>query len=190
MLDPVRIRKVAAEYNNPRIRVAIIILEYAFLILYFGFLWLNTGVESAQTARYIGDLLFAQFFGQFVTVILAIQIGGQRQQVARWILALTYGGLGLWIMLDLTEGWLAAVIWVVSLVIGLIRDRDNVLGNAIAQGAWLMVAGFIAALVGSMAGVPEESLLFDHIGTTAGWGMIYYAGLLLTEWYTATHHQI
>jgi hypothetical protein len=75
-----------------------------------------------------------------------------------------------------------------SLVIGLITDRDNALGNAIAKGGWLIIAGFVAALIGSMAGVPEESLLFDDIGTTAGWGMVYYTGLLLTKWYIAAHN--
>jgi hypothetical protein len=186
MFDPARIRKAIAEQDIAGIRLVTIILEYAALILYFAFLWLNAGTESSQTAQYIGDLIFTQFFGQFVTIMLAIQIGNQHHQVARWILVLVYGGLGLWIMLDLTDGWLVTVVWMVSLAIGLMRDRDNVLGNALAEGGWLMVAGFIAAFVGSMAGIPEESLLLDHIGTTASWGILYYTGLLLTEWYTAT----
>lgn len=186
MSEPAWLGRIINRYTNSRLRQIITILEYTFLILYFGFLWVTANSESALTSRYIADLIFIQFFGHLVTVMVAIQIGGQYQRLVRWLFVFIYGGLGLWIMLDLTEGWLTVVIWVVSVTIGLMRNPDNVLGNSLAEGIWLIIAAFFAALVGSIASVPEADLLTDNIGTTAGWGILFYIGLLFVEIADAT----
>lgn len=161
---------------------AALIIEYIFLTGYFAFLWWTADANAAQTSRDISDLVFIQFFAHLTTAVLAMQVGTRLRGIWLWLLVLIYAGVGGWFISDIIGGWLATVIWVVSVGIGLLTDRENALGYAILEGGWLMFAGFLAALVGSMSGVPEESLLVDHIGTTAGWGILYYAGLLMSEW--------
>ncbi len=178
------IRQLIAEDRYRWLREATVLIEYVVLIAYVAYLWLTAPTDTqADAAQHVGNLVFAQFLGFFVTVIIGSVL---LERLTRWQLLLVLtgmGGMGGWLLLDVTTSTAAAVVWIVSIIVGLLNDRENVFGNALASLLWLMLAGFLAALVGSMAGVDEDALLSTHLGTVAAWAMLYYAGMFLADGY-------
>jgi len=173
------------EGKYTRISQGILLLEYLAMIVYLGVVWLTTSEsDSVTTAQGVSDIVFLQFFAQFLTVLLGVQLLNERGNIyknviLRLVIAGLYGGFGLWIMLDFTDETIATVIWVVGIIAAIMDDHENALVWAFLHAGWIMLAAFLVALVGSMAGVDEESLLETNLATAIGWGMLYYAGLAL-----------
>jgi hypothetical protein len=166
------------------LREATVLIEYAVLIAYVAYLWLTTPADAhTATAQFIGNLVFAQFLGFFVTVIIGTVLLERLNRLQLILVVLGYGGFGFWLLLDFTTSTAAAVVWIVSILVGLLGNWENAFGNALASMLWLMLAGFLSALVGSMAGIPEDALLSTNLATVAAWAMLYYAGMLLADGY-------
>jgi hypothetical protein len=153
------------------------------LIVYIGLIWAGVVAPRQGTpAEHIGGLVFVQFAGFFVTAVIAISLADvTSSQPVRSVtlLMIVFGVGGFLAMIALTDDLVIAGVWAVSTVNGLLDDYGEVVARAIVYGGWVMVAGFLSALVGSMAGVDPDALLSTNLATVAGWGMLYYAGLLL-----------
>ena len=157
----------------PWLREASVLIEYVVLMGYIAYLWLTTPADTRiETAGYIGDLVFAQFLGFFVTVILGFLLLERLTQLQQGLVIVLYGAFGVWLLLDVTASPAAAVVWMVSIIVGLLGNWENAFGNALASMLWLMLAGFLAALVGSMAGIDEDALLSTSLDTVAAWALI------------------
>lgn len=158
-------------------------VEYIVLVLYFALMWVGV-VQPAQgtAAEHIGGIIFTQFAGYFVILIAASMLidesftGSSPPLIATFVIA---GVGGFVLMIVLTDDLVIAGIWLISTLNGLLSDFAAVFVRAILHGGWVMFSGFLAALVGSMAGVDPDALLSTHLGTVAGWGMLYYIGLLI-----------
>jgi hypothetical protein len=160
------------------LRRSALLAEYIALIVYFIYLWATGGPDEAEI---IGNIVFAQFFGVFLTVILAFQFIQWSGLIGQIVVTLVYGGLGLSILVDLSDGNLiVAGIWFITIINSLLADPDDAFVYALLHGLGIMAAAFIAALIGSMAGVDPDTLLLTDIGTTALWGILYY-GVLVIE---------
>jgi len=179
----IQLRHLISEGKYTRISKGILLLEYLAMIIYLGVVWLTTPESDAvTTAQGMSDIIFLQFFAQFLTVLLGVQLLNEQSNIyknviLRLVIVGLYGGFGLWIMLDLTDETIATVIWVVGIITAILDDHETALAGAFLHGGWIMLAAFLAAFVGSMFGVDEESLLATDLATAIGWGMIYYAGL-------------
>jgi len=160
----------------PRISSFAAAAEYTVLGAYFAYVWWSAD-DTLIAATHVSNIVFAEFLGQFLTVI----IGKNMSQKPSWgegIAVVAFSAFGVFVLLDFAESLLAACVWMASITIGLLRDRNEVFVGAILQGGWMIVAAFLAALAGSMAGVDPDALLTTNLGTVAGWGILYYAGLL------------
>ena len=157
-------------------------IEYLVLIVYFSLLWAGVVTSPMGTAaEHIGGIVFVQFAGYFVTVMITFSTLETTDANAKMsaILALVVGGFGFVLMIALTDDLVIAGIWAISTLNGLLDDYGEVMGRAILRGGWVMLSGFLSAFVGSMAGVDPDTLLGTNLATVAGWGILYYAGLLL-----------
>lgn len=160
-------------------------IEYIVLIVYFGLLWAGTITPQQGTAaEQISRIVFAQFAGYFATVIvigsLIDFIGDKR--VAFVLFTLVVVGIGGFVlMIVLTDDLIIAGVWAISTFTGVLDRFEAVLVRAFFRGGWVMLAGFLSAFVGSMAGVDPDTLLSTDVGTVAGWGILYYVGLLLAN---------
>jgi hypothetical protein len=162
-----------------RLREIALVAEYAAIVVYFGYLWYTaTPEETVMRATYIGNLIFAQFLAQLITVFIGVQIADQTARLRNLAIIATYGSFGVWLVLDFTQSLIVAMIWIVSIALALLNNHENTLSSAIVRGIWLMSAGFLVALVGSMMGIAEDALLSINLGTVAGWGLLYYGGLV------------
>jgi hypothetical protein len=177
-----RIQQMIAGRRSNVLRGLVVLLEYLALIAYFGYLWLMTPqAETASTAQYIGNIVFAQFLGFFITAILGTVLMERITILQLLLVVLAFGAFGFWLLLDFSSSPAVAFVWIVSIIAGLLTNWENAFGNALASLLWLMFAGFLAALVGSMSGIPEDALLSTNLATVAGWGILYYIGLLLAD---------
>ncbi|MDF1659781.1 MAG: hypothetical protein P1U58_19365 [Verrucomicrobiales bacterium] len=84
--------------------------------------------------------------------------------------------IGGWFMEGIA-GWPLTIAWMIGLIMSL-TDIPSLRFGAVLRVVWAIVSGFLVALVGSIAGVPEDALLENHVPTLLAWGLLYFGGVI------------
>lgn len=141
-----------------------------------------SGVGEGSAAERMNHIIFLDFFGHFL-LFLIIPAGSESirwQWPPGWSLVWRLLGYGVAIALfvyffEHLAGWPLTLIWIWSILVYL-TDVESLRGGAIFRVVWAFVSAFLAALVGSIAGVDAEALLTTHVPTMLGWGLLYFGG--------------
>jgi hypothetical protein len=149
-------------------------------------IWLAISEKSeSQLATKLDRIIFTDFFGYFLISLLfskadqSVRWGwpptfAEGLKIAGYLLVIVVAG---WFM-EGAAGWPFTIIWMAGLVMSL-SDIASLRTGAIVRVVWALVSGFLVALVASMAGVPEDALLEDHVPSLFAWGLLYFGGTAL-----------
>ncbi len=172
----------ARKETNDRIAQFCQALSYVALCGWLVWLWLN-GEDSETLANQLDWIIFTDFFGYFLIFLCFAR--GDASVKWTWPLTMEEGGriagylviilIAGWFM-ESIAGWVVTLMWMAGLVFCL-SDVQSLRSGAIVRILCALMSGFIVALTASFAGVPEESLLNDHVPTLFSWGLLYFGGV-------------
>lgn len=141
--------------------------------------------DSATESMY--QIIFLDFFGHFL-LFLIIPVESQSvrwEWPPSWALVGRVAGYGVAIAIftfffQHLAGWPLTLIWIWSIVVSL-TDVDSLKSGAIFRVIWVLVSGFLAALVTLMLTGQEDLEIADHKPTLLGMGILYFGGSAVYE---------
>lgn len=144
-----------------------------------------SGSSQPEVAAKLDTIIFTDFFGYFLISLLFRSdsksvrwvwpmSSDEILRIVGYILLILVAG---WFM-EGVAGWPLTLAWMLGLLTSL-TDVESLRIGAIIRVVWAISSGFLVALVGSIAGVPEESLLENHVPTLFAWGLLYFGGVAL-----------
>lgn len=167
--------------NRAGAKPLLLAADYAAWMGYFLYLYFvgsKTRGESEATI-FARDLIFVQFVGYWILVGVARAPSGSRigHPVARVLLLAASVGIGGAIIHEVLGSWVVVLLWTVNSIAAFYRD-PRFEERMLLHTAWIIVSGFLVALVASMAGIGQHGDSFEHLGVVVSWGLLYYAGSL------------
>jgi len=155
-------------------------MSYTFFVVSAAFLW-NSETRGNAPGAFIHELVFIDFFGNFLLVLLTTLIPVRDSHNPLAISGWVSGGIvilaGVWIMNGLAGPRLAAL-WAVALATNFLQP-ETLLRTAILRIGWAILSALIIAFFGSIAGVDPDKLLTANTTTAVSWGLLYFGGVAL-----------